>query len=387
MNKKLCHVFFDEYPKDSRVRRYTNALIENGYEVYIISSNNGNFKFFEKEKNINIFRLPIKKKRKSFLRRIWEYFVFQFYSTILVTYIFVKYKVRMYHVHTLPDFLVFSCILPKLFGAKIILDFHELFPEFMMQHKSNLKYSSFIIKILLFQEKLSYLFADEIIVFHDPAKEILLKRIGNKRKMTTVMNGVDETELPSFERRTNNEFKLIYNGTINFNYNLSLIVKALNIIREKDISIYNKISFNLYGDGPDLSNILNTAKKLNIENVYYKGRLKFTDMMKELETASACILPPQKDIYSELYYSLKLTEMIYFRIPVIATRLKTYLYYYPENCLIYFNSNDAEELSEKIIFICENKDKLKTFTENALKAYQKINWGIMRKRYLNIVKS
>lgn len=387
MKKKLCHVFFDEFPKDPRIRRYTNTLLKEGFEVFIISLNDGNSNFFQKKKNLNIYRIPIKKKRGTFLSRFWEYLLFQFLATILVSYVFLRHGVMIYHNHTLPDFLVFSCILPKLFGAKIILDFHELFAEFMMQHKPNLTYSSLLIKTILLQEKLSFGFASEVIVFHEPAKEILEKRVGYKRRITIVMNGVDELELPNFNKIYVDEFRLIYNGTINFNLNLTLVIKALNLIRKKDISLYNNMGFYLYGDGPDLENILNKAKELNVDNVHYKGRLKFQEMVKELEIASACVLPPQKDIYSDLYYSIKLTEMIYFRIPVIATRLKTYLHYYPENCLIYFDSNNAEELAEKIIFTYKNRITLNIFTENAFHEYQKINWKIMADRYLNVINS
>jgi glycosyltransferase involved in cell wall biosynthesis len=88
-----------------------------------------------------------------------------------------------------------------------------------------------------------------------------------------------------------------------------------------------------------------------------------------------------------LYYSLKLTEMIYFKIPVIATRLETYCRYYPENCLIYFDSENVEELADKIIFVYKNRSDLSSFTENAYNEYQKINWEIMKERYINIIKS
>lgn len=385
MSKKLCHVFFDEFPKDPRVRRYTNLLINSGFKVYIVCIGSDNFQLVQSEQNITIYRLPIKKKRGTFLSRFIEYLVFQLFATIIVSYIFFRHKVKLYHYHTLPDFLIFTSIIPKLFGSTIILDFHELFAEFMMQHKSTLTYSSLLTKAILFQERLSFGFANEIIVFHDPAKNILAQRAGYNRRITVVMNGVDESELPQFNKRSTDKFRLIYNGTINYNLNLTLVIKALSIIKEKDLASYNKIGFYLYGDGPDLENILNLAKELKIENVHYLGRLKFQEMVKELEIASACVLPAKKDIYSDLYYSIKLTEMIYFKIPVIATRLKTYLHYYPEDCLIYFDSENIEMLAEKILYTYKNRDSLSSFSENAVREYQKINWDIMSKRYNQII--
>jgi glycosyltransferase involved in cell wall biosynthesis len=271
-------------------------------------------------------------------------------------------------------------------GDRIILDFHELFPEFMMQHKPNLNYTSLIIKSLILIEKLSFGFATHIITFHDPAREILLKRIKQEKPVVTIMNGVDKTELPVFNKIKSEEFRIVYNGTINFNLNLSLVIKALNIIKIRYPEVYDKIGFYLYGEGPDIGNIKKKASQLNIKNVYFKGRFKFTDMMKELEQASVCILPPKKDIYSDLYYSLKLTEMIYFRIPVIATRLDTYHSYYPEDCLIYFNSDDCEDLAKKILFVYSNS-KIETYTDNAFKQYSNYSWDIMKLRYQSLINS
>ena len=36
----------------------------------------------------------------------------------------------MIHVHSVPDFLVFAALVPKLLGARIILDIHDILPEF-----------------------------------------------------------------------------------------------------------------------------------------------------------------------------------------------------------------------------------------------------------------
>jgi glycosyltransferase involved in cell wall biosynthesis len=384
--KKIVHAFFDEYPKDSRIRRYCNLLTEQGYFVYIICLKTRGLPCFEKQSGLRIYRIPLKKRRSSFLRRFAEYVIFQIIATLYVSWLTVRHRPHFFHFHTLPDFLVFSAILPRLFRKKIILDFHELFPEFMMQHKPELTYDSFMIRFLLFLEKASFYFADYRIVFHDPAREILADRIEDKN-LIVIMNGVDESELPSFRKQQTDEFKIVYNGTINFNLNLSLVLDALAYIRSIEHNIFTRMAFHLYGTGPDLSTILSKAKELHLNNVYYHGQIEFEKMINALQTASLCVLPPKKDIYSDLYYSLKLTEMIYFRIPVISTRLKTYSYYYPEDCILYFESNNIKELAEKIVFAFKNKEKLQAYTRNAFIAYQNISWNKMSKRYIQLLNS
>lgn len=379
-----CHIFFDEYPKDARIRRYTNLLLKNGYRVIVVSAHSQGKKTYEKSGNLIIFRFPIRKKRGNYLSRFLEYFFFTFASSVLLTCIKIFYNPKIFHVHTLPDFLVFSCLMPKLFGSKIILDFHELFPEFMIQRRSDLNLRSFSIRVLLWQERLSIKFADYIIVFHDIALNILKSR-NNNSKMTTIMNGVDETEIKAINKYSNNKFNIIYNGTINFNLNLDIILDALEKIRLIDNKIFNVIEYHLYGKGPEIGKLMNKAKLLELDNVYFHGQIEFDDMVKILNCASLCILPPLKDIYSDLFYSIKLVEMIYFKIPVIATRLNTYIHYYPEDCIFYFDSGNVEQLAERIIYVYNNQEIVKHYTDNAFNRYENYNWKLMSDRFLKIL--
>lgn len=383
--KKYCHVVFDEYPKDPRVRRYSNALKENDFSIFIVCISNSRSKNFEKLNNEYIYRVPLRKKRSGALRRLFEYSVFQICSTLLVTYIYLVHRVKTFHVHTLPDFLVFSCFIPKLFKSRIILDFHELFPEFMIQHRPSLDYHSALIKILLIQEKIAYKFADNIIVFHDPASNILQERIKSSKVPLVIMNGVDEKEMPVFKPKKSSIFKIIYNGTINYNLNLSIVVKALSVIKKTNPAAYKEIKFSIYGDGPDLNTILEKAAELEVTSVKYEGILRFTELINKIEDASLCIIPPKKDIYSDLFYSIKLIEMIYLKIPVIASRLNTYQLYYPDNCIIYFEPDNETDLAEKIVYVYNNQQNLEQMKINALNQYQNYNWDVMKIRFLNLI--
>ena len=48
---------------------------------------------------------------------------------VKVTNLHFKKKFSVIQVNTMPDFLVFSTLIPKLFGAKIVLHIHEPTPE------------------------------------------------------------------------------------------------------------------------------------------------------------------------------------------------------------------------------------------------------------------
>jgi glycosyltransferase involved in cell wall biosynthesis len=151
---------------------------------------------------------------------------------------------------------------------------------------------------------------------------------------------------------------------------------------------FNKIVFRIYGDGPALNNILDLAEKLEVkEKVEYMGFIAPDIMRKEVLKANVLILPPLKNIYSDLFYTIKLIETIYLRLPVIATRLNTYKTYYREESLFYFDSGNLDKLVERIKEVYYDKDLVKTKVENARADYDKIGWGVMRDRYLSVISS
>jgi len=86
----------------------------------------------------------------------------------------LKNSYDIVQVHTMPDFLVFTTIVPKLLGAKIILDIHDLMPELYMA-KFGGDYRNWIVRMIMWIERRSVAFADRTIAVHEPHLDILVK--------------------------------------------------------------------------------------------------------------------------------------------------------------------------------------------------------------------
>ena len=71
----------------------------------------------------------------------------------------------------MPDFLVFSALVPKILGAKVILDLHDPMPELMMTI-FGLREQSFSVRVLKLLEKLSLGFADAVLTVNQACKNI-----------------------------------------------------------------------------------------------------------------------------------------------------------------------------------------------------------------------
>ena len=87
----------------------------------------------------------------------------------------------------MPDFLVFSALGPKLLGAKVILDVHDLMPE-LYASKFGLPESHWIIRALKWVERLSVRFADAAVAVHQPHLDALVAHGNPADKFTIVMN-------------------------------------------------------------------------------------------------------------------------------------------------------------------------------------------------------
>jgi glycosyltransferase involved in cell wall biosynthesis len=391
MDKKrymVCHLLYEEFPRDPRVRRYVNALNEAGIYCVILCSKKKRDSYYEEWNGNVIYRIPVSKKRGSFFVTLLEYLLFSWIASFLLVYLGVKYRFKIIHTHTLPDFLIFAALWNKIFGAKLILDLHEIFPELYMA-RTGAGEGSFKVKLLKLAERLSIKLADTVITIHDNARDIFITRSPKiKDSINVVMNSVDPGEFNQERIVNGNEFVIIYNGTIVKLLNLTIIVEALAKLKnEMPQEDFGKVVFRLYGDGPALEEILALAKKLGVEDkVQYMGYLQPADMRKEVLKAGVLILPPIKNIYSDLFYTIKLIETVYLKIPVIATRLNTYRRYYREESLFYFDSGNTVELTERIRDVFYNKELAASKAENARADYDKLDWDIMKRRYTSIVK-
>ncbi len=65
--------------------------------------------------------------------------------------------------HNLPDFLVFSALPTKLRGVPVILDLHDLMPEFFAGRFGSGRAAAWIGRLVRLQERVSCRFADHVI--------------------------------------------------------------------------------------------------------------------------------------------------------------------------------------------------------------------------------
>jgi hypothetical protein len=112
--------------------RYAQALVERGDEVDVIALGSDEKQpAFEMVDGVGVHRIQRRVRNESSkYSYLWRLIQFCTKSSFSLGRLHWKRKYNLVHVHNVPDFLVFSAWLPKLAGAKIILDIHDILPEF-----------------------------------------------------------------------------------------------------------------------------------------------------------------------------------------------------------------------------------------------------------------
>jgi glycosyltransferase involved in cell wall biosynthesis len=191
-----CMLVHAYYPLgETRVEREALALAQRGYQVDVICLRDEGELQVDKIDGITIYRLPMKRlKWKNPLSQFVEYMAFFIFASFRLLYLHWNTRYDIVQIHNLPDFLVFAAAFPKLLGARLILDIHDLMPEFFAS-KTGRSMDSLTVRLLIWQEQLSCRFADHVITVSEHWRKRLISRGVPEHKCSVVMNVADDKHL------------------------------------------------------------------------------------------------------------------------------------------------------------------------------------------------
>src|SRR5207249_2819758 len=99
----------------------------------------------------------------------------------------LRKRYDLVHAHNMPDILIFSGLIPKLLGARLILDLHDPMPELMMSIY-RLPQNHFLVWLLKKLEKRSIGFADLVLTANSAFQRLFVSRSCPAGKVQVVMN-------------------------------------------------------------------------------------------------------------------------------------------------------------------------------------------------------
>lgn len=388
ISNKVCIIVQNYYETDPRVKREASALIEAGYQVDVLalrSKRRPQKEFIED--SVRVTTVPIEKKRAGKINYILEYALFFILAGFKLAVKSFKNRYKIIHVCTPPDFLVFSAIMPKLLGAKIVLDIHDVMPEFYMT-KFNVPEGHIIIKLIKFQENISTRFANHVITANHLFKDLLTSRSLHPDKVTVILNLPDDSIFKSdaairWPRSTQPNFRLIYTGTIGARHGLQTAIKALALLVDEipGIQLY------VVGDGDYKPELIRLAKSLNLDHhVIFDPPVSLERIPQLLEEADVGICL-QEGQFNEIAFPTKVPEYMTMNLPVVVSGTKiTRLYFDPE-MVAFVPPADPETFANHIRTLYQDQIKTLEMIKKAQQFSSKWSWNLEKKKYIDVVNS
>ncbi len=386
---RYCMVVHAHYPiGEPRVEREAEALIENGYEVDVLCLRNPSEPPQETIGGVNIYRLPVKRhKKRGVAVQFLEYLAF--FTLVFLRLTRYAGRYHIVHVHNLPDFLVFSALIPRLRGAWIILDIHDLMPEFFLSRFRG-GGSRWLVGLLNLQERLACRFAHFVITVSEPWRKTLIERGVTADKSLVVMNVAGTTFTQAIEQtqtepiRTNNtDFHLFYHGTLAYRYGIDLALQAV-------AKIYCELPdfrFTIHGRGEYLDSLQGLTKELNLNDIvtFSTQYVPTKELPQLIASANIGIVPYRRDIFTDGILPTKLMEYAALKIPAIVARTSGISAYFHETMVEFFISEDVDDLALRIKTLYHNRSRMAELAHNIQDFNQKYSWTTQKTKYINWV--
>src|SRR5213593_723692 len=188
---RICVIRQWNFPNDPRLGREVGALARAGYDVDVICVKWPDQPLFERSGRLAVFRVPISRRRGGRVRYVVEFATFMVAATLLVALLAPFRRYAVVQVNSIPDSLVFVSLVPRLLGARVLLDLHECMPEFFAL-KYKLPAQHTLVRALGLCEQVSIRFADAAITCTEQMRERFAERGARKEKIGVILNSFDD---------------------------------------------------------------------------------------------------------------------------------------------------------------------------------------------------
>jgi glycosyltransferase involved in cell wall biosynthesis len=382
--KKVCMLVHNTYETDNRVRRYAETLAKRGDHVEVIALTGGTGPMVNEEINgVRVFRVQNRvRNERGKWTYAWRLMRFLVVSSIFMSKRHHRIKYDVVHVHNLPDFLVFAAWYPKMTGARIILDIHDIVPE-LFANKFDAKPGNLYIALLKFIEKASAAFVDYVIVSNHLWYEKLLSRSVPKEKCSVFLNHVDPALFYRRERtRTDDKIIVIFPGSFQWHQGLDIAIEAFSLVQKRVANC----EFHIYGGGDEKTELIALTEKLGLnDKVKIFDGAPLETIADLISNADLGVVPKRADSFGNEAYSTKIMEFMSQGIPVVVSRTKIDNFYFDSSVVRFFTSGDVKALAEAMCEVIENGALREKLVAGGYRYVDLHSWDRRKNEYLNLV--
>jgi glycosyltransferase involved in cell wall biosynthesis len=290
----------------------------------------------------------------------------------------------------MPDVLVFSALVPKARGAKIILDLHDPMPELMMSIY-DLGAERHFVRWLKRLEKLSISFADLILTPNKAFQELFISRGCPSEKIQIIMNSPEgdifhPAESGALTQATANgekPFKIMYHGLIAERNGLDTAIEAISRLRSE----IPTLEFHIFGDRtPYMNKVDAQVQKLGLQScVHYHGYQSQTEIAKSIRSIDLGIIPNRRSPFTEINMPTRIFEYLAMDKPVVVPNTRGIRDYFGAESAFFFEPGDPLSLGDAILDVYRNPQKVDSIVARGRTVYEAHRWEMHRVQFLNQV--
>jgi glycosyltransferase involved in cell wall biosynthesis len=295
----------------------------------------------------------------------------------LVSVLGMRRRYAAVDVYNSTDLAVFTAVVPKLRGARVVLNMLEMNPE-LAAARLRLGPAHPLIRLLRVCERLAVAWSDRVITVSAPCCDILTRR-GVAQDRVLVVPNTQPSDSYSGSRGERVEPLLVAHGVQIERYGLQVAIRALAVL----VPRWPNLALELIGDGEYQPELRRLAGELGIGgHVRFVGSLYWGEALQRVSKASIGLVTVLDDGYGHLVLPTRLLEYAALRIPAACSRLPAIERYFPEDAVAYVEPGNAVELASRIDALLSNPPLGRKQADRAAAALRSISWDAVSSRYL-----
>lgn len=339
---------------------------------------------------LRIHRFHLYGEGKNPMLRALRYFLGEF---ILLHYcMWKKYDVAF--VDSTPPIQGLKMPLIKWLKRKpTIYNVQDIFPDSLvgtgLTHEGSL-----IWKIGRIVEKITYRYADKIIVISEDFKKNIMAKGVPEDKIVVIYNWVDQNKVVDVPREENklfdvyglerSKFYITYNGNIGLTQNMDMLLDVAKELQK----VYEDIHFVLVGNGAYLDEVKRKVADQQLENVHLLPFQPYEDISHVFSLGDASLVISKPGVGANSVPSKTWSIMSASR-PVLANfdenELKTII----ENnhCGIFTKAGDKDAFKESILTLYNHRELCKEYGHNGRKfVLDNLTREVGTQKYVDVIK-
>jgi glycosyltransferase involved in cell wall biosynthesis len=378
--KRVCIVRQKRYSTQRNLRRSAETLVKEGYDVDVICLGQKGERKHEVLKGVNVHRLFLTYHREKTFWYLYDYTAFFILASLKLAQLSIRKRYDVVEVHTMPDFLVFVTLFPRLLGSKVVLYMFENTPEvFVSSYK--LSHNHILARLMRFIMKISASYAHSVIVSDGPLHKKAVADSGIPgHKITVVLNVPDDAVFnhePVPVAEDGNHFHVVVVSSILKRYGIQTLVKAVPLLL-KDIP---ELRIDIIGEGEHRPDVEQMARELGVDGyLNFTGFLAYDKVPVYIARAQMGIAPMIDDVGAPN----KIFEYLALGKATVASDLPGVRAIFDDNCVSYFQPGDERDLADRILELYHSPEKRASLANSAQSLYQRYRWPVMRQNYLSV---